>query len=178
MTLVPLVIATLLLVIYFLQRVLGRTKDSDSFKAKLASYEVPADLESATDKAEIDILRRVFAHYDADGSGTIDEVELSAVLKEFREGKDDASIAAKSAEMIKSVSTNGENSINFGELLRSLTQAHEEGSSSTFAALTAKVEADEIRSKGQTVFYAFLFLTFLVMSSTSATLFQCVVVHS
>jgi len=176
MTLVPLFVSAPLLIGYWW--VLDHKKDNKKFKKKLASkFIVPDELKTSMKEDEINIARRVFACCcDDERSDTIDEDRLSKVLQEF-EGCDKSESEAKSAQMIKSVASNGQK-ITFKDLLTNTHQTYQEADefqAFNFVALFEKIAAKEMRSKGQDLFYAFLFLTFLVMSSTSATLFQYVV---
>jgi hypothetical protein len=74
--------------------------------------------------------------------------------------------------MMKEADLNGDSDIDFGEFLVLMHRSRRQGKSTEFASLADKVEAKVNFQPGAGVIYAFLTLTFLVLISTSTTLFH------
>mmetsp|Transcript_32025 Transcript_32025/g.65214 ORF Transcript_32025/g.65214 Transcript_32025/m.65214 type:complete len:544 (+) Transcript_32025:85-1716(+) len=86
---------------------------------------------------ELNRYKLIFAHIDADGNGTIDAEEFTAVLKKFRI---DAS-KEKIAEMFEEASGTGSNGVDFGGFLEEMTKKKRQraGLKNAFAELAVKV---------------------------------------
>jgi Ca2+-binding EF-hand superfamily protein len=67
-------------------------------------------------------LREIFAHFDTDKSGTIDQKELKAVLKAYFEAvsepADEKKVSDVAAAIMKELDTGGDGSINIDEFIK------------------------------------------------------------
>ena len=78
--------------------------------------------------------------------------------------------------MLAEASADGDGDISFGEFLLMMHRARRQGRAGDFSKIVDVIEAKHSVTAGAGIIYLFLFLTFLVLISTSTTLlnfFKC-----
>jgi len=135
-------------------------------------YIVPQDMRGVFTDKLIHAFRETFKHYDEDGSGQIDKKEMANVIREFDPASSEAEVEERVQEFFNEADADGSGLVDFGEFLKVVHQARHMKRESKFAALVDKVEAKLTLGLKQTVLYFFFLLTYLVLVSTSATLFN------
>jgi hypothetical protein len=135
-------------------------------------YTVPENLSDAFNNSTIKYMREVFNFYDEDSSGNIDKREIAKVIHEFDPAITDAEVESQIQEFFAEAGADGSGLIDFSKFLTVIHKARNEKRASKFATLVEKVETRIRSGPKQTIFYLFLMLTYLVLVSTSANLFN------
>ena len=86
-----------------------------SSEQQLESYIVPKFLHEQFNASEIDHFRRVFAAFDADGTGTIDDEELTKVIKQLEPGASDGKVQLMVSQFLEADNKDGSGTIDFGK---------------------------------------------------------------
>lgn len=104
-TIAPLFVAAFIFSVYLTNVWIATHKVDKEYQKKVAGYVVPSELKGSLTPEEIRKFTKVFASADADGSGSIDLAELTAVVKSFSPDEEEEGLAEKVAAMIKEVGT-------------------------------------------------------------------------
>lgn len=188
MTLSPIAVA---LFLFFVYALVTRNRHSQLEK----KLHVPHELEKKFKKSELKRLRVSFSSFDDDDSCYISEKNIELALQKTRKADDSTQDSKKSGETVsklliaaklKAENNKGLSFVNFLKLV-SLNKDLETGETPDEKSMTLDVKAfmdlnNKLQSQGsgfdQTIFYAFLLLTFLVLISTSTALFHYFKVNS
>ena len=175
-TMVPIALSLFLLVAYHYD-VKQKKAPDHTLEKRMETLAVPKSMQGLFEDKQEQKLRKVFASFDVKGVGTIDETDLKLVLKRFtpNASEEDAIIAV--SEMVSQISIDGDLEIDFGEFLYAMYQCNSGESESTFASLVDLVSAKVNKPAGQFVINIFLVLTFLILLSTSTTVFHYLKCH-
>lgn len=176
-TAVPVAICALLGALYMLLRIRERATERERAAAGmrlLNVYVVPKSLQGAFTDLELSSIRRTFAEFDKDGSGSITKPELTQVLVNLNQDLTADAIDA----MFDRQDTDKSGTIDFAEYLAALHESRHEGVVSDFAVGAQKLENALNKGGGsQVVFQCFLLLTFLVLISASTAVFNTLRCH-
>ena len=153
-------------------------KPKHSIKELRKKYQVPKELKGLFPTEDVNAFRRAFAEFDADYSGSVDDAELTELLRSTGREHDEAKVR----EMLKEVDVNQDSTVDFGEFIYLMHRSrHEVNDDSdqeqneaqgSFAALAYEVEAKATLVRGQFVAYLFLLLTFCFLIGSSTAVFQ------
>ena len=180
MMLAPIGLCFLLGIAYcYVQRSKGGRFEPSEEQAK--KYVVPTELGHAFTSAEVRNFQKVFAAFDTDVSGAIEESELCGIMKEI-DSKKSQKEQLSAEEISKQVSAmlldassdkrNVKEEVDFGGFLFAMLEARGNLKETNFSKLVDKVEGETNRAKGQGIIYIFLLVTFLVLAGNSTTLFN------
>jgi len=167
----PLIILFILLVQYFKQTRLDMTESKHVAVDDSSSYSASEELQVFFRK-KIKNYRKIFKYFDKDSSGELDRDEVLNMFSEIDLDATKKEIEDNVSGFFSAVDQDGSGEINFGEFLAGLRVALEQPQSCKFASLAAKIDAKATQSRGQLVFYLMMLLTFLVLVSTSTTIFH------
>ena len=134
----------------------------------LESYVVPKDLVDEFTEKDINSIRLAFATFDTDHSGSLELQEIVAVAREFDPTASESDIK----DLLLEEDANADLLVSFSEYVAMISRARKGERAGKFSELAAKVDTRFSRAAGQTVFYAFLLLTFTVLASTSTVVFH------
>jgi len=175
-TLFPIFVSVLLGLAYVLIKAITKIKTQEARdagqKVMDEKYIVPQEFLAVFTDKEIKKFKRTFLFVDADRGGSIDSAELSAVIKRFSPEIMLDEVDRMVTDMIKEVSTDRDDEIDFGEFLVMMMRARREGRASQFSEIADQVDALVNKKAGQSIVNAFLVLSFLVLISTSITIFH------
>jgi hypothetical protein len=175
-TLFPIFVSVLLGLAYVLIKAITKIKTQEARdagqKVMDEKYIVPQEFLAVFTDKEIKKFKRTFLFVDADRGGSIGSAELSAVIKRFSPEIMLDEVDRMVTDMIKEVSTDRDDEIDFGEFLLMMMRARREGRASQFSEIADQVDALVNKKAGQSIVNAFLVLSFLVLISTSITIFH------
>ena len=174
-TLGPLAVAAMLGLVYFVVTTAEARKTKERLGERMATYEVPAELlhhPNSFGSDDIEKSKRVFAVADCDGSGSIDKDELKTIVETFTPGATSEEIDALVGKMMNEGDAAEDGEISFGEFMHIIHQARHEHKGGKFSELLDKMDASVNKSTGTIIVYLFLLLTFLVLISSSTTIFH------
>ena len=174
-TLGPLAVAAMLGLVYFVVTTAEARKTKERLGERMATYEVPAELlhhHNSFSSDDIEKFKRVFAVADCDGSGSIDKDELKTIVETFTPGAASEEVDALVGKMMNEGDAAEDGEISFGEFMHIIHQARHEHKGGKFSELLDKMDASVNKSTGTIIVYLFLLLTFLVLISSSTTIFH------
>ena len=168
----PLIVLVLLLVIYLKQTSLDTNEDKLAFLGDDSHiYYASKELHVYFGK-RIEGYRKIFKHFDTDSSGELDKDEIMKMFSEIDLDATKNEIDEYASAFVTAMDKGGSGSIKFSEFVAGMRVALEQPHCCKFASIAAKIDAKATQSRGQLVFYLILLLTFLVLVSTSTTIFH------
>jgi len=167
----PLIVLFVLLSLYLKHVNLEVSKNNEVLAHEKAIYFAPEELQALFGN-KLEKYRKFFKHYDKNASGELDQEEVTSMFTEMDLDATKKEINDYVSAFYAAMDHDGSGNIDFSEFLRGMRVAVEQPDNCEFASLAAKIDAKATQSRGQLVFYLILLLTFLVLVSTSTTIFH------
>ena len=139
--------------------------DDDEFKMKMSMYH----------SAELNRFRRAFKHCDSEdgGDGKVDKSEMTLVVREFNADSTEDEVKKLVDDFFLTADKDGGGEIEFKEFMEAIYAASQSGGTEAdFAAMVQQVQMKATKGQSEVIFTLFLLLTFLVLISSSSTIFN------
>jgi hypothetical protein len=143
-------------------------------KKRMTMLAMPEELDGKFSSLELDTLKRVFAHLDKDGNGSIAGHEFAKTIKDTWEDLDAKNVSRASVTIFEELDVELGGEVTFAQFISAQAKAKEDDmlGKSNLSVLTSKVVADIHRKHQSRIVQIALIVSFTILIGTSASLFN------